>query len=130
MYLSRSNLNNYSLSNVCTECENFNYASVQIRLLEFVDDIHSGNADAVLSNDIICNIQRRKQLKFSAEKRKLLKVNRKDNGDTISISGEKVEIKMSVRYLGDIFNSHGDTSDLSKERARQYTGKSIEIISL
>ena len=101
--------------------------------MEFVDDIadlNSGNADAVLSNDIICNIYRRKGLKFSTEKYKLLKANSKDNGDTISISGEKVEIKTSFRYLGDIFNSHGDNSDLCKERARKSIGTSIEITSL
>ena len=106
---------------------------MQIKPLEFVDDIadpNSGNANAVLSNDIICNIQRRKRLKFSTKKCKLLKVNSKDNGDTISISGEKVEIKMSFRYLGDIFNYHGDNSDLCKERARKAIGTSTEIISL
>ena len=53
------------------------HRSVQIKSLEFVDhiaDLNSGNADAVLSNDIICNIQRRKGLKFSTEKCRLLKV--------------------------------------------------------
>ena len=78
-------VNNCSLSDICTEGSNFNYGSVQIKPLEFVDDIadpNSGNTDAVLSNDIICNIHRRKRLKFSTEKCKLLKVNGKDNGDT------------------------------------------------
>ena len=106
---------------------------MQIKSLEFVDDIadlNFGNADAVLSNDIICNIQRRKRLKFSTEKCKFLKVNGKGNGDTISISGEKVEIKTSFRYLGDIFNYHADNSDLCKERARKAIGTSNEIISL
>ena len=106
---------------------------MQIKSLEFVDDIaypNSGNADTVSSDDIICNIKRRKRLKFSTEKCKLLKVNSKDNGDTISISGEKVEIKTSFRYLGDIFSSYGDNSDLCKERARKAIGTSIELISL
>ena len=106
---------------------------MQIKSLEFVDDIadlNSGNDDAVLSNDIICNIQRRNRLKFSAEKCKLLKVNSKDNGDTISTSSEKVEIKTSFRYLGDIFTYHGDNSDLCKERARKAIETNIEIISL
>ena len=67
----------------------------------------------------------------AAEKCKLLKVNRKGNGDTISTSGEKVEIKMSFfRYLGDIFNCHGDNSDLCKERSRRAIGTRTEIISL
>ena len=106
---------------------------MQIQSLEFVDDIadlNSGNADAVLSNDIKCNIQRRKRLKFFTEKCKLLKVKSKDNGDTITISREKVEIKTSFRYLGDIFNFHGDNSDQCKESARKATGTSIEIFSL
>ena len=74
-------LYNCSLSDICTEGNNFNYGSAQIKPLECVDDIadpNSGNDDAVLSDDIICNIQRRKQLKFSTEKCKLLKVNSKD----------------------------------------------------
>ena len=125
--------NNCSLSDICTEGTYFNYGSVQIKSLEFVDDVadlNSGNAFAVLSNDIMCNIQRKKRPKFSTEKCKLLKVNSKDNGDTISISGEKVEVKTSFRYLGDIFNYRGDNSDLCKERARKAIGISIEIISL
>ena len=128
-------LNNCSVSDdICTEGKNFNYGSVQIKSLEFVDDIadpNSGKADAVSSNDIICDIWRRKRLKFSTEKCKPLIVNNsKVNGDTISIAGEKVEIKMSFRYLGDIFNCHGHNSDPSKERARKAVGTSIESISL
>ena len=61
---------------------------------------------------------------------KLFKVNSNDNGDTISISGEKVEIKTSFRYLGDIFNSHGENSDLCEERARKTIATRIEIIVL
>ena len=107
-------LNNCSLSDICTEGYNFNYGSVQIKPLESVDDIadsNSGNADA-----------------FSTEKCKLLKVRTMEIQSVIS--GKKVEIKMSFRYLGDIFNYHGDNSDLCKERARKAIGTSIEIISL
>ena len=50
-------LNNCSLSDIyiCTEGKNFKYVSVQIKSLDFVDDIadpNYGNADAVLSNDL------------------------------------------------------------------------------
>ena len=39
-----------------------------------------------------------KRLKFSTKKCRLLKINSKANDDTVS--GEKVEIKNSLRYLG------------------------------
>ena len=71
-----------------------------------------------------------KCLKFSTEKCKLLKINSKTNDDTVSISGEKVEIKNSFRYLEDIFNSQGNNSDLCKDRLGRAIGTSIEIISL
>ena len=102
---------------------------MEIKSLKLVDDIahvNSENADAVFSNDIIHNIQRTKQLKFSTEKCKLLKVNCKGNGDTISISGEKVVIKPSSRYLGDIFNYHGDNSDLCKDKARRLLAQALK----
>ena len=104
-------LNNCSLSDICAEGRNFTFASVEVKSLEFVDDIVDpsyGKSDAVLSNDIICDIQRMKRLKFSTEKCRLLKINSKASDDTVSISGEKVEIKNSFRYLGDIFNSQGN----------------------
>ena len=71
-----------------------------------------------------------KRLKFSTEKCRLLKINSKANDDTIFISGEKVEIKNSFRYLGDIFNSQGNNSELCKDRLGRAVGTSIEIISL
>ena len=71
-----------------------------------------------------------KCLKFSTEKCKLLKINSKANDDTVSISGEKVEIKNSFRYLEDIFNSQGNNSDLCKDRLGRAIVTSIEKISL
>ena len=56
-------LNNSSIGDKCAEGENFNYGFVQIKSLEFVNDIadpNLGNADDVSSNVIICNIQKRK----------------------------------------------------------------------
>ena len=53
---------------------------------------------AVLSNHIICDIQRMKRLKLSTEKCRLLKIDSEaNNDDTVSISGEKVEIKNSFK---------------------------------
>ena len=71
-----------------------------------------------------------KRLKFSTEKCRLLKINSKASDDTVSISAEKVEIKNSFGYLGDIFKSQGNNSDLCKDRLGKAIGTSIEIISL
>ena len=103
---------NCSLSNIYAEARNFTFGSDEVKSLEFFDDTADpsyGKRDAVLSNDTICYIQRMKRLKFSTEKCRLLKINSEANDDTVSISGEKVEIKNSFRYLGDIFNSQSTT---------------------
>ena len=100
--------------------------TVEVKSLEFVDDIADpsyGKSDAVLSNDIICDIQRMKRLKFSTEKCRLLKINSKSNGDTVYISGEKAEIKNSFWYLRDIFNSQDNNSDLCKDRLGRTVGQ-------
>ena len=55
--------------------------TVEIRVLEFVDDIadlNSGSEDAANSNKIIVGIQERKSLGFAAEKCKILKINSSD----------------------------------------------------
>ena len=96
-------LNNCSLNDICAERRNFTFGSGEVKSLEFVDDIADPSykkSDAVLSNDIICDIRQMGCLKFSTEKCRLLKINSKANDGTVSISGEKVEIKNSFRYLG------------------------------
>ena len=101
--------------------------------LRFVNDIadpSNGKNDAGFSNDIICDIQRRKRTKFSTEKCRLLKMNRKGNDDTVTISGEKVQIENSFRYLGNIFDSQGNNSDFCKGRIGRAVGTSAEIIFL
>ena len=82
-------LNNCSLSDICADGRNVTFGSVEVKSLEFVDDIVDpsyGKSDAVLSNDIICDTQRMKRLKFSTEKYRLL-INGEANDDTVSISG-------------------------------------------
>ena len=97
-------LNNCSLSDICAEGRNFTFGYVEVKSLEFVDyiaDPSYGKSDAVLSNDIICDIQQRmKRLKFSTEKCRLLKINSKANDDKVSTSGEKVEIKAPFTWTG------------------------------
>ena len=126
-------LNSCSLCDICAEGRNFTFGSVEVNSLEFVDDIGDPSyrkSDASLRNDVICDIQRMKRLKFSTEKCRMLKFYSKANHDTASICGEKVEIKNSFKYLGDIFNSKGNSSDLCKDRLGRAVGTSIEIIPL
>ena len=70
-------LNNCSLDQVCKEGNPYQYGTVEIKTLEFVDDMADANDDlfqAKRSNDIIVSIQEQKKLTFSAEKCKILKV--------------------------------------------------------
>ena len=49
-------LNHCSLSHICAEGRNFTFGSVEVKSLEFADDMADpsyGKSDAVLSNDII-----------------------------------------------------------------------------
>ena len=60
-------LNNCLLSDICDEGRNFTFGSVEVKSLEFVDDIADPShrkRDAVLTNDIICDVPRMKRLKF------------------------------------------------------------------
>ena len=84
-----------------------------------------------MNHIIVCDIQRRKRLEFSTEKCRLLKIINKANDDTVTILCGKVEIKKnSFRYLGDMFNSQGNSSDLCKDRLGRAVGISTEIIYL
>ena len=64
-------LNNVSLDRVCKESYSHHLGSVEIRSLEFVDDIADPNSDrnsALTSNRIIEQIQHEKRISFSFKK--------------------------------------------------------------
>ena len=68
-------LNNCSLDKVCDESESYQIETVNIKSLEFVDDIfysNDGIFQAGKSNSIIVSVQGQKT--FAAEKCKLLKM--------------------------------------------------------
>ena len=121
------------MSEVCDEGHSYNFGTVEVKALEFVDDIadpNGGVASAQKSNDVIVGIQDRKRLKFSGEKCKILKINSRDTTNTLTICDTAVDVEKQFKYLGDVFNSQGNNIDLSKTRAAKSTGTSIEIISL
>ena len=70
-------LNNCSLDKVCHESESYQSGDVNIKSLEFVDDIADPNDclfQARKSNSIIVSVQEQTKLTFAAEKCKLLKI--------------------------------------------------------
>ena len=70
-------LNNCSLDKVCHESGSYQSGTVDIKSLEFVDDIadpHDGLFQGRKSNCIIVSVQEQKKLTFAAEKCKLLKI--------------------------------------------------------
>ena len=70
-------LNNCSLDKLFTDSIGYNFGSVKIKSVEFVDDLADQNRDkhsALASNDLLEAIQREKRLTFSSEKCELLKI--------------------------------------------------------
>ena len=111
----------------------YHLGSVEIRPMEFADDIADPNNDelsAKFSNKIVEQIQYEKRLTLSSEKCELLKVNSRCKHGTITVNGENIKSVGVARYLGDQFNSKGDYVDLCKERVRRAKGSTFELIAL
>ena len=126
-------LNNCSLDRVCKEGYSYHLGSVEIRPMEFVDDIADSNNDEVsakFSNNIVEQIQYEKRLTLSSEKCELLKVNSRCKHGSITVNGENIKSVGVARYLGDQFNSKGDYVDLCKERVGRAKGSTFELIAL
>ena len=103
-------LNNCSLDDICSEGHGHNVGTVEIKTMEFVDDVadpNNGYFEALKSNQTISSIQKRKRLTFSAEKCKILKINSTDNSNSLFLTGIKLEADPQFRYLGDIINNKG-----------------------
>ena len=102
--------------------------------MEFVDDIaaaNNGSPQAVHGHKIITDIIKRKRLKLSIDKCKLLKINgRGSGGGSLIVYGEPMKVEESFKYLGDTFNSKGDNVAFCKHRVDQSVGSTIEIISV
>ena len=125
-------LNNCSLNKLSTDSIGYNFGSVQIKSMEFVDDLADPNRDkqsAPASNAVLQAIQHEKRLTFSAEKCELLKINSKD--DTyLKVNGRSMKQVDVACYLGDHFNRQGNNSDLCEERVTKAKGTIIELCSL
>ena len=88
-------LNNVSLDCVCKESYGHHLGSVEIPLLEFVDDIADPDSDknsALTSNRIIEQIRHEKRIPFSSEKCELLKMNSKYKQGNITVNIEQLKL--------------------------------------
>ena len=126
-------LNNCSLNKLSTDSIGYNLGSVQIKSMEFVDDLADPNRDkqsALTSNAVLQAIQHEKRLTFSAEKCELLKINSKDD-TCLKVNGRSMKQVNVACYLGDHFNCQGNNSDLCKERVtKAIKGTIIELCFL
>ena len=126
-------LNNCSLNKMSTLSTGYNnFDSVQIKPMEFVDDIADPSrekASSIASNSVLEAIQHEKRIPFSAEKYKLLKINCNDS-DGFKVNGIGIKVVESAGYLGDLFNIKGDNSDMCRERHLKAIGTSVELCSL
>ena len=105
-------MNNRSLDKVCHENGSYQSGTVNIKSLEFGDDIadpNDGLFQARKSNSIIVSVQEQKKLTFAAEKCKLLKIDCSHyTCDSLYLNQQKMDIVGSFKYLGDEFTSRGD----------------------
>ena len=86
-------MTNCSMDKVCHESESYQSGTVNIKPLEFVDNIADPN-DSLFqgrkSNSIIVSVQEQKKLTFAAEKCKLLKIGcTQHTGDSLYLNQQK-----------------------------------------
>ena len=125
-------LNNCSIDKFSKESY---YGKTEIKSVEFVDDIADINDQhpaALLSNNIIQNVQDQKRLTFSSEKCEMLKINptKTDSQASISINGVTVKSVSCARYLGDHFNVKGGNQKLCAEGCSRAKGTIIELMAI
>ena len=126
-------LNNCSLDRVPKKGSGYQMGLVNIKSLEFVDDIADVNRDfnsLCHSNRLIENIQHEKRLTFSLKKCELLRVGFKTLGESIYVNNKSVTNSDCTKYLGDYVNSNGSNSDLIDARVKKAQGSVIELISI
>ena len=126
-------LSNCSLDRICKEGNGYQFSQVNIKPVEFVDDLAGPNhslTSAHVSNSVIEQIQFEKRLKFSAKKCELLVIGSGDAGCTLDVMIEQLKHVSTVKYLGDILNAQGSNVDLIKSRVDRCHGSVAELISI
>ena len=122
------------LDEVCAHSNSYQYRTVEIKALEFVDDIadaNNGSSQAFVSHKIITDIIERKCLKLSIDKCKLLRINGgKSDVNSLTVYGEPMKVEETFKYLRDTFNTKADNVALCKQRVDKSVGYITEIVSL
>ena len=81
---------------MCAHSNSYQYGTVKIKALEFVDgiaDANNGSSQAFGSHKIITDLPERKRLKLSIDKCKLLKINGgKSAVNSLTVFGEPMEV--------------------------------------
>ena len=113
-----------------THSTGYNFGSVEIRRMEFVDDIADPSRDktrAVASNSVLEAIQHEKRISFSAEKCELLKINC-NNDDGFKVNGIGIKV---VQSLSGILATFLTSKQITcRERHLKAKGTSFELCSL
>ena len=119
-------LYNCSLDQMRKDSKSYQNGSIQLKPLEFVDDIadpNDGYCQAQQSNHVISSTLERKKLTFAAEKCKVLKFGiTKSHSSSLATGNDNLEVVSNFRYLGDEFDSEGSYSVLCKTRAQKVYG--------
>ena len=116
---------------MCAHSNIYQYGTVEIKSLEFVDDIVDANNGSITSHKIITDITEGKRLKLSTDKCKRLRINGgKSDVNSLTLYAEPMKVEETFKYLDDTFNSKGNNVTLCKHRVDKSVGFIIEIISL
>ena len=106
-----------------------------IRSLGFVDDL-TGLNDTVrevhISHGVVTFFSKKKRIPLNEDKCLCLPINLPitDATPVLFVNGKEVQICAVAKYLGDLFNSKGDNSDLIEDRANKGIGCMMSSIAL
>ena len=94
------------------------------KALGFVDDLLGLNGairDVHISHDVVTFFSKKKRIPLNEEKCLCLPINVSDKEATpvLVVNGKEIDICEIARYLGDIFNSKGNNSDLVDDRVKK-----------
>ena len=129
-----SNLCSTSTAEYCETNKGIAVGDAIVSSLMFVDDTLDVNIttdDAEESHVNATIFGRKKKLPYSKKKCKSLTVNgKKCRQPELFIDDTKIETVLTLVYLGDVFNSKGNTNDLAKDRIKRGTSAMIQIEAL
>ena len=98
-------LNNCSLDEVCAHGDSYQYGNTKMKTLKSVDDIADADnrsPQALGSHKIITDTMKRKRLKLSINKCKLLNINGGSSGEgSLTVYGEPMKVEETFEYLGE-----------------------------